>query len=164
MSDGKNLKKEQGEWMRDSAVNLGETECFLVTVSEALINALDRIHILEERLDSGPNNYDMPDVVDLTKAPYGYCPFCGAPGIGRERRMDGDDTCKNGHKYPSCNALKGPSFPLRAYSKKEISDIKREAMIRFGEWVIRNLYIEEDGKNDRLLSAVMGRLTQGGDL
>ena len=72
--------------------------------------------------DSGPNNYDMQDEVDLTKA------------------------------------------PLKAYSEKEIADIKREAMIRFGEWVIDNLYIEEDGKNDRLLSAVMGRLTQGGDL
>ena len=45
-----------------------------------------------------------------------------------------------------------------------VKAIERAAMIRFGEWVINNLYIEEDGKNDRLLSAVMGRLTQGGDL
>ena len=32
---------------------------------------------------------------------YGSCPMCGAPGNSRERRPNGDDTCENGHKYPS---------------------------------------------------------------
>ena len=32
---------------------------------------------------------------------YGYCPQCGARGVSRERRVDGNDTCANGHVYPS---------------------------------------------------------------
>lgn len=45
---------------------------------------------------------------------YGYCPICGAPGVGRERRMDGNDMCSNGHTYKSslavndANPIKGP--------------------------------------------------------
>ena len=30
-----------------------------------------------------------------------YCPKCGAKGVSRERCPDGNDTCENGHKYPS---------------------------------------------------------------
>ena len=39
------------------------------------------------------------------KATLGYCPVCGAPGTLRERRINGDDICANGHRYPSkkCN-------------------------------------------------------------
>lgn len=32
---------------------------------------------------------------------YGYCPTCGSPGVTRERRPNGNDTCSNGHTYPS---------------------------------------------------------------
>ena len=32
---------------------------------------------------------------------YGNCPICGADGISRERRPNGNDTCANGHTYPS---------------------------------------------------------------
>lgn len=38
----------------------------------------------------------------------GYCPVCGEPGHMRERRPNGDNTCVNGHKYPSRTALKAP--------------------------------------------------------
>ncbi len=41
-------------------------------------------------------------------APYGYCPFCFAAGNVRERRINGDDACPNGHLYPSKEALKEP--------------------------------------------------------
>ncbi len=44
-------------------------------------------------------------------APYGYCPICGAPGVQRERRINGDDECANGHKYPSRSALASPPAP-----------------------------------------------------
>ena len=37
---------------------------------------------------------------------YGYCPTCRSPGVMRERRMNGNDTCRNGHTYPAKNALK----------------------------------------------------------
>jgi hypothetical protein len=44
-----------------------------------------------------------------TKAnPYGYCPVCGAPGVRRERRPDGNDECASGHRYASAKALIPP--------------------------------------------------------
>lgn len=61
---------------------------------------------------------------------YGACPKCGLPGIVRERRIDGNDTCLNGHTYPSKSALlkvpdldadlegyRGELFELRAKNK-----------------------------------------------
>jgi len=38
-------------------------------------------------------------------APYGFCPICGANGIIRERRPDGNDRCSAGHTYPSRNSV-----------------------------------------------------------
>ena len=35
---------------------------------------------------------------------YGFCPICGKPGVTRERRLDGNDTCSNGHTYKSAAA------------------------------------------------------------
>jgi len=37
--------------------------------------------------------------------PYGCCPICGAKGIMRERRPDGNDRCSAGHTYPSRNSV-----------------------------------------------------------
>jgi hypothetical protein len=37
-------------------------------------------------------------------AVYGYCPECGAKGVMRERRPNGNDKCANGHTYPSNTA------------------------------------------------------------
>jgi hypothetical protein len=39
---------------------------------------------------------------------YGRCPFCGGKCDTRERRLNGNDTCENGHVYPSRAALTGP--------------------------------------------------------
>jgi hypothetical protein len=36
---------------------------------------------------------------------YGTCPFCGADIVSRERRPDGNDTCSNGHVFPSNKAI-----------------------------------------------------------
>jgi hypothetical protein len=41
-------------------------------------------------------------------APYGYCPKCGAKGVKRERRPNGNDVCEKGCEYPSKDALKKP--------------------------------------------------------
>lgn len=41
--------------------------------------------------------------------PYGLCPQCGAPGVSRERRPDGDDKCANGHAYKSGEGM--PAVP-----------------------------------------------------
>lgn len=35
---------------------------------------------------------------------YGFCPKCGAPGISRERRLNGNTSCENGHTYPSVDS------------------------------------------------------------
>lgn len=37
---------------------------------------------------------------------YGVCPYCGAPAEWRERRPNGNDKCRNGHVYPSKNAIR----------------------------------------------------------
>lgn len=42
---------------------------------------------------------------------YGYCPHCGAPVKSRERRLNGDDTCEAGHKYPSRKSLREKPTP-----------------------------------------------------
>ena len=44
----------------------------------------------------------------MSDNPYGYCPKCGAPGVIRERRPDGNDRCANGHTYPSRASLAQP--------------------------------------------------------
>jgi len=41
----------------------------------------------------------------------GFCPLCGAPGKLRERRLNGNDTCENGHVYASRDALTEPPPP-----------------------------------------------------
>jgi hypothetical protein len=37
---------------------------------------------------------------------YGYCPRCGSACQERERRINGHDTCVNGHTYPSSHAVR----------------------------------------------------------
>ncbi len=57
---------------------------------------------------------------------YGYCPLCTAPGVKRERRPNGDDTCKTGHTYFSSDAVNQPADIV---SKLESAmDILRKAM------------------------------------
>jgi hypothetical protein len=41
---------------------------------------------------------------------YGYCPTCGAEGVSRERRPNGNDQCKNGHTYPTRDAKLNPGL------------------------------------------------------
>lgn len=48
-------------------------------------------------------NPDLPD-----DAVYGYCPTCGSAGKSRERRPMGNDTCVQGHVYPSSSRLLSP--------------------------------------------------------
>ncbi len=38
-------------------------------------------------------------------APYGLCPKCGKPGVTRQRCRNGNDTCADGHQYPSADAV-----------------------------------------------------------
>lgn len=44
---------------------------------------------------------------------YGRCPECLGIGVSRERRPDGNDTCANGHMYPSRDAITRPAASER---------------------------------------------------
>lgn len=55
----------------------------------------DTAHIDEKRL---------PHSGDQKTSTYGYCPECGAKGATRERRLNGDDICRKGHRYKSSDA------------------------------------------------------------
>lgn len=52
-------------------------------------------------------------------SPYGLCPKCGAYGVQRERRPNGNDQCENGCTYPSRDAIPQPREPdpMFAYTK-----------------------------------------------
>lgn len=53
---------------------------------------------------------------EKARAPYGYCPHCKSEGRIRERHPQGNDTCREGHVYPSVKALstREPKFNLGA--------------------------------------------------
>lgn len=53
---------------------------------------------------------------------YKYCPICGAEGVSRERRINGNDTCRNGHTYRSVMATPTP------ISSDKVSEIGQEAI------------------------------------
>jgi len=48
-----------------------------------------------------PDYWPGTRLVQEPVAVYGYCPECGTKGVMRERRPNGNDTCANGHTYPS---------------------------------------------------------------
>lgn len=48
--------------------------------------------------------------------PHSFCPICLAPAKFRERWPGGNDTCKQGHVYPSAKAL---SEPFKGGQKKK---------------------------------------------
>jgi len=53
-------------------------------------------------------------------AVYGYCPECGAKGVMRERRPDGNDKCANGHTYQSCKATHPPQRTWVGLTDEEV--------------------------------------------
>lgn len=65
-------------------------------------------------------------------APYSYCPQCGAVGVYRERRPNGNDRCRNGHTYLSAQAVQSPVKPVPSGADSTIGSIIREARQRCG--------------------------------
>lgn len=61
----------------------------------------------------------LPPTTNADPSPYGYCPICGAPGVERERRKDGNDRCANGHEYPSREAVGKPPVANKFVSDKQ---------------------------------------------
>jgi hypothetical protein len=56
-------------------------------------------------------------------AVYGYCPECGAKGVQRERRPNGNDKCANGHTYQSCKATHPPQRTWVGLTDEQIKDL-----------------------------------------
>jgi hypothetical protein len=50
-------------------------------------------------------NVQTADAIQAAIDGYGHCPHCGASVKDRERRPDGNDTCANGHIYPSKSSV-----------------------------------------------------------
>lgn len=46
-----------------------------------------------------------PTIAEQLHDEYGRCPHCGGKCIERERRLNGNDRCENGHVYPSREAV-----------------------------------------------------------
>ncbi len=63
---------------------------------------------------------------------YGYCPECSANGEVRERRLNGNDKCSNGHTYPSTSALPSPKNIVN-----EAKEINAEDVLRTNGYKIR---------------------------
>jgi hypothetical protein len=61
---------------------------------------------------------------------YGYCPRCGGLGMSRERRLNGNDRCENGHSYPSSTAVTNPLLPV-APATEHTADTERAAIVRW---------------------------------
>jgi len=63
-----------------------------MTDKEAMADPMREVQRLGQEIEQEP------------VAVYGYCPECGAKGVQRERRPNGNDKCANGHTYPSSKA------------------------------------------------------------
>lgn len=85
-----------------------------VPVNDGINEKLDAI-VAERQKNSYMNVTKIGVVAELIAAcykrecknPYGFCPICGKPGVTRERRPDGNDTCTNGHTYKSSASKEG---------------------------------------------------------
>ena len=51
-----------------------------------------------------PNGTFQPVVESYTYNKV-FCPICGENTVSRERRIGGNDTCRNNHTYPSKSAI-----------------------------------------------------------
>lgn len=67
---------------------------------EGLEPSGSKVFLIAKALDVDMESFYQQYVVSL----YGYCPLCGVAGTHRERRINGRDTCGNGHVYPSSKA------------------------------------------------------------
>lgn len=67
--------------------------------------------------------------VNAFSAVYGFCPKCGKPGVRRERRPDGNDTCEEGHVYPSRKATAEPLPELVERTQLEKKPVAKKSVV-----------------------------------
>jgi hypothetical protein len=73
-------------------------------LSDSLAITQDTITAIKEALAQHDSVQAKPEPEQEPVAVYGYCPECGAKGVMRERRPNGNDKCAKGHTYPSNTA------------------------------------------------------------
>lgn len=96
----------------------------LFVLRRSFINAIDIVRKLVKAADESKDTLDfsircdtfIEEARELVRQtaepePYGRCPICGKKGISRERRPNGNDTCEEGHVYPSKNSIFGNVIP-----------------------------------------------------
>lgn len=104
-----------------------------------------------------------------TTTPYGYCPKCRGRGINRERRINGDDTCENGHIYPSKESTKQPMTDFSHTIQELIDFVDRNIHYEYGKrlrtstavQLLRDIEIDCNklkAENDRLKKAAQAAL------
>lgn len=68
------------------------------------------------------------------QSPYGRCPICGANGVQRERRPNGNDRCENGHEYPSKDAVH------ETHNARQYSELTNEQKLEaFRVWLLAEI-------------------------
>lgn len=76
-------------------------------------------------------NVELRDHENGSDPSYGNCPFCGKPGMERERRVDGNTKCEDGHVYPSSASVFDRQIPQSKSSGSDVSDEQRASN---GKW------------------------------
>ena len=87
---------------------------------------------------------------------YGNCQKCGAEGVSRESRPNGNDRCKSGQTYPSKDAVsengKPPLGLIPAFVRAHVRvDQILNAMIRFtraGKAIPKDWIVELEIQNN----------------
>jgi hypothetical protein len=83
---------------------------------------------------------NSPKPTGKSPAPYGYCPKCGAKGISREKRINGNDRCENDCSYPSATALTTPKSTSRTQELiKDIHNLPRAVNLNDNAEIIKIL-------------------------
>lgn len=105
-----------------------------------------------------------------TLAAYGYCPFCGTPGQTRERRPDGNDTCAQGHRYPSRSSLLIPGSTKASLTDFDLHYLKSilvttgwnkndDVFDRLETWIARKTPEDKPFNYEHNCSDIIGHIT-----
>jgi len=104
----------------------------------------ERLFTEAQALDMAQKLFDSAALAQPElEALYGYCPECGAKGTKRERRIDGNDICVNGHLYFSRKAVY-PAPPQREWqglTDEEIAEMHHEIKVKgMGAYKTEDIY------------------------
>lgn len=97
-----------------------------------------------------------PKLTPREPTSYGPCPICGAAGVSRERRLNGNDKCANGHTYPSSGAMHDAALPKPTDKLREAA----QKSLRIFDWLERRgIYQDAEVKeaHDLLRAALEGK-------